>query len=135
MGPAGLVVAADVTPEMLHELARRGRRSATELLLTDVARLPLPPASVNAVFAAGLVSHFDAVAGFAELARVCRPGGRLAIFHPIGRVALAARHGGVPDPEDIRVPHRLGVSLAAAGWDLESVDDGDERYLALARRV
>lgn len=136
VGPTGLVIAADVTPDMVAELIARGRRSDAVPVLTDVTRLPLRTTSLDAVFAAGLISHLeDPVVVLAELARVCRPGGRLAIFHPIGRVALAARHGRAPDPDDVRAPHRLGVALSGAGWDLESLDDGDERYLALARRV
>jgi SAM-dependent methyltransferase len=135
VGPEGLVVAADVTHEMLEVLVARGRRPGAAPLLADVFRLPLPPVSLDAILAAGLISHLDdPVGGLAELARACRPGGRLALFHPIGRVALARRHGRVPDPDDIRSPHRLGPALSASGWKLESLDDGDERYLAVARR-
>lgn len=134
VGPTGLVVVADLTPEMLAEFVARGRRSGALPVLADVSRLPLPRSSMDAIFAAGLLPHLeDPVAGLAELARVCRSGGRLAVFHPISRVALAGRHGRVPDAEDIRAPHRLGAVLAAAGWELESLDDGEERYLALAR--
>jgi ubiquinone/menaquinone biosynthesis C-methylase UbiE len=44
--------------------------------------------SFDAVFAAGLVPNLaEPVAGLAELARVCRGGGLVALFHPIGRVA------------------------------------------------
>ena len=96
VGETGVVIAADVTPDMLSELVRSGRQSITAPVLADVTQLPLSSASLDAVFAAGLLSHLeDPVAGLAELARVCRSGARLAVFHPIGRVALAARHGGV----------------------------------------
>ncbi len=37
-----------------------------------------------------------------EFARVARPGARLALFHPIGRAALAARRGREVSPDDIR---------------------------------
>jgi GMP synthase-like glutamine amidotransferase/SAM-dependent methyltransferase len=122
---AGLVVGVDVTPEML-EVART--RAAT-LVVGDAARLPLADGSVDAVFAAGLVTHLaDPVAGLRELARVTRPGGRLAVFHPIGRAALAARHG--HDPGVDPVPE----ALATAGWTLRSLEDGAGRYLAIATR-
>lgn len=130
------MIAADVTPEMLAETGRRGRVPAVALLRADVTALPMPDRSLDAVFAAGLISHLpDPVTGLAELARVCRVGGRLALFHPIGRAALARRHGRGPDPDDVRAEHRLGPVLAAAGWLLEELDDGEERYLALARRA
>jgi ubiquinone/menaquinone biosynthesis C-methylase UbiE len=85
IGSTGTVIAVDVTVEMLAEAARRGRGAVAAVLLGDVTRLPLATAVVDAIFAAGLLPHLpDPVAGLAELARVTRPGGRLALFHPIG---------------------------------------------------
>ena len=136
VGPAGTVVGVDVTPEMLGEATRLGRRSAAALVQADVGRLPLGDASVDATLAAGLLPHIGGPAGgLAELARVTRPGGRLALFHPISRAALAARHGHVPAPDDPRAGPAIRVLLGAAGWAAELVDDGDERYLVVARRI
>jgi ubiquinone/menaquinone biosynthesis C-methylase UbiE len=105
------------------------------LLLADVTRLPLATAVVDAIFAAGLLPHLrDPVAGLAELARVTRPGGRLALFHPLGRADLAHRHGNEPQPDDIRAEPNIRTALARAGWRCESVDDSARRYLALAVR-
>ncbi|MCA1844121.1 MAG: methyltransferase domain-containing protein, partial [Actinobacteria bacterium] len=99
VGPDGLVLGADATPEMLAAATGAGRQSLASLLQTDTARLPFPDGVVDAVFAAGLIPHVpDPAAALAELARVTRPGGRLALFHPISRAALAARHGSVPGP-------------------------------------
>jgi SAM-dependent methyltransferase len=135
VGPSGTVVGFDLTAEMLAEAARRGRRAIGGLVLADAITLPLRTATLDAVFAAGLVSHLpDPVAGLAELARVCRPGGRLALFHPIGRATLAKRHGRDPSADDIRSPDRIRVLLAEAGWHCESVDDAEDRYLVLATR-
>jgi SAM-dependent methyltransferase len=136
IGVGGVVVGLDVTPEMLAEAKRRGRDRLASLVLADGERLPLRARAFDAVLAAGYVSHLaDPVAGLRELAGVTTSGGRLAIFHPIGRAALAARHGGAPSDDDLVAPGRLGRLLADAGWRLESIDDGAERYLALARRV
>jgi SAM-dependent methyltransferase len=121
---------------MLAEVAARGRTAVAAVVEADAADLPFADASVDAVFAAGLLPHLQhPVAGLAELARVARPGARLAVFHPIGRAALAARHGSTPDPDDIRARHVLAPALADAGWRLQSLDDGDDRYLALALRT
>ena len=60
---------------------------------------------------------------------------RLAIFHPISRAALAARHGSAPSEDDATSPRRLPGMLGATGWRLERLDDGAERYLALAVRL
>jgi len=135
VGPAGVVIGIDLTPEMLTTARAKGRERAAALVLADALRLPLAGGRVDAVLAAGLVSHLaDAGEGLRELARVVAPGGRLALFHPIGRAALAARHGGVPADDDVRSAGRLPGLLAAAGWDLESLDDAEDRYLALAVR-
>ncbi|MCW2523157.1 MAG: type 11 methyltransferase [Frankiales bacterium] len=136
VGPAGVLLGLDVTPEMLGDALSRGRGTLATLVLADVTRLPLATGSVDAIFAAGLVSHLaDPVQGLGELARATRAAGRLAIFHPIGRAALAARHGRQLEPSDVRAPDRIAATLAAAGWRLDYLDDGPQRYLALAGRV
>ncbi|MEX5708212.1 methyltransferase domain-containing protein [Parafrankia sp. FMc6] len=135
VGPAGTVLGLDVTPEMLAVAREHGRAGHADLLLGDARRLPVRTGAVDAVFAAGLVTHLpDLPAGLAELARVSRPGGRLAIFHPSGRAALAARHGRVLRPDEPLAADRLGPLLAGSGWRLDGYDDPPHRFLALASR-
>jgi hypothetical protein len=75
------------------------------------------------------------VAGLRELARVGRPGSRLALFHPLGRSALARKHGhNATDPGDIRTEPNIRAALAEAGWHCERYEDGEHRYLVLAVR-
>jgi GMP synthase-like glutamine amidotransferase/SAM-dependent methyltransferase len=122
-------IGVDATPEMLGV----ARTRTTRLALADGARLPLRDGAVDGVFAAGYVTHLDdPSAGLAELRRVTRAGGRLAVFHPIGRAALAARHGRTTSPDDLLAAGNVGPALAAGGWRLDELDDGDARYLALA---
>ncbi|MFJ8192678.1 class I SAM-dependent methyltransferase [Streptomyces sp. NPDC096094] len=135
VGPSGLVVGADLTPAMLQAAARAGRDRDGHLLLTDVAALPLRSRTLDAVFAAGLVAHLPDPAGnLRELARVVRPGGVLALFHPIGRAALAARQGRRITPDDLRAEPNLRPLLAGSGWRMTSYVDEDARFLALAVR-
>jgi SAM-dependent methyltransferase len=136
VGPQGQVIAVDYVPEMLDEAIRRGRDRLASLVLADAMAIPLAPASVDAVFAAGLISHLpDPLAALAGIARICRPGGRLAIFHPIGRAALAARHGRTLTGEELHAPANIGPALGSVGWRADLVDDADDRYLVLATRT
>ncbi|MFD3695393.1 methyltransferase domain-containing protein [Streptomyces sp. NPDC058646] len=135
VGPAGLVVGADLTPQMLAAARRAGRTAEGALLLTDVTRLPLRDGALDAVFAAGLIAHLpDPETNLRELARVVRPGGRLALFHPIGRAALAARQGRELTPQDLRAETNLGPLLSGSGWEMVSYADEDARFLVLAVR-
>ncbi|MFD5500166.1 class I SAM-dependent methyltransferase [Streptomyces sp. NPDC127061] len=136
VGPQGAVIGVDLTVAMLEAAVRAGRDRDGALLLADVARLPLRSATLDAVFAAGLISHLSRPGpDLAELARVVRPGGRLALFHPIGRAALAARHGRRITDDDLRAEPSLRPMLARSGWRLDAYTDEDDRFLALAVRA
>ncbi|MEV2245613.1 methyltransferase domain-containing protein [Streptomyces sp. NPDC049970] len=136
VGPGGKVLGADLTSAMLEAALLAGRGTNGTLLLADVSRLPLRAGSLDGVFAAGLISHLPSPGrGLAELARVVRTGGRLALFHPIGRAALAARHGRALSDDDLRAEPRLASLLADSGWRLDSYTDEDDRFLALAVRT
>lgn len=133
VGPTGTVLGADLTPAMLEAAARAGRAAHGQLLLTDVARLPVRSHCLDAVFAAGLIAHLpDPAVNLRELARVVRPGGMLALFHPIGRAALAARQGREITPGDLRAEANLRPLLSGSGWRMTSYVDEDARFLALA---
>ncbi|MGI5192567.1 class I SAM-dependent methyltransferase [Streptomyces sp. CA-288835] len=135
VGSSGVVLGADLTPAMLEAAVQEGRDRAGRLLLADVAALPLRTASLDAVFAAGLVAHLPNPAeNLRELARVVRPGGKLALFHPLGRAALAARQGRQITPDDLRAEANLGPLLSGSGWRMTSYVDEDARFLALAVR-
>lgn len=136
VGASGMVVGVDLTPAMLHAAVRAGRHRDGRLLLADVAALPLRSGSFDAVFAAGLISHLPRPAeNLRELRRVVRPGGILALFHPVGRAALAARQGRQITPDDLRAEPNLRPLLASAGWRMTSYTDEDARFLATAVRA
>ncbi|MGW1875276.1 class I SAM-dependent methyltransferase [Streptomyces sp. NPDC001975] len=135
VGPSGAVLGMDLTSAMLRAAVRAGRHRDGRLLLADVAALPVRSRSLDAVFAAGLIAHLPRPArNLRELARVVRPGGTLALFHPIGRAALAARQGRRITSDDLRAESNLGPLLAGSGWHMASYVDEDARFLALAVR-
>ena len=71
----------------------------------DAERLPFPPASFDGVISTfGVMFALDQAQAAAELARVCRPGGRLSIaaWAPGGSVAeffgIIGKHAKMPPP-------------------------------------
>jgi SAM-dependent methyltransferase len=136
VGPSGHVLGLDLTPEMLAAARAHGRHTDALLALADARRLPLRTGGIDGGFAAGLLAHLpDPGLGLAELARVIRPGGRLVLFHPSGRVALAARQGRRLRDTDLLAPSPLRRLLHHTGWQLDRYDDGPDRFLAIAGRV
>ncbi|WP_327725003.1 methyltransferase domain-containing protein [Streptomyces europaeiscabiei] len=133
VGVEGVVLGADLTPAMLTAAARKGR---TGLLLADACRLPLPTASLDGIFSAGLVDHVpDPMAGLREWARVTAPGGVLLLFHPSSRTERAARHGRPLDPADPLAEENLRPALHTMGWNLDCYEDAAPHFLARAVRV
>jgi SAM-dependent methyltransferase len=81
VGPTGKAVGIDMTPEML-ELSRRNAASRTnvEFHQATIDKLPLPDSSVDCVISNCVINLApDKPAVFREIARVLRPGGRVAV--------------------------------------------------------
>jgi AhpD family alkylhydroperoxidase len=83
VGPTGKVIGLDMTPEMI-ERARRNAREAgvtnVEFRLGDAEKMPVEDASADWVISNCVINLSpDKPAVFREIARVLRPGGRIAI--------------------------------------------------------
>ena len=101
------VTAVDISQELLaaaRDLSGH-MRPAIEFRLADAERLPFDDGAFDGVISTfGVMFAVDQAQAAAELARVCRPGGRLALatWAPTGAVAeffrVIAQHSGAPPP-------------------------------------
>lgn len=124
---AALAVGVDLTPEMLAAGGERGVAAA------DLRALPFRAAAFDVVWCRLVIGHLaNPAAAWAELARVCRPGGSVVVtdFHPD---AVAAGHrrtfrdaGGVVREVEHHVhpPHAQVALAAAAGLEPTGWRDG-----------
>lgn len=134
VGPTGRAIGIDMTPEML-ELARRNAQQSgvtnVEFHQATIDELPLADASVDCVVSNCVLNLApDKPAVFREIARVLKPGGRLAVSDIVLKRPLPAEIG-----DDLMAyigciagaitvdEYRSG--LRAAGFDvIEIVDSG-----------
>jgi len=83
VGPTGQVIGVDMTPEMIEKAranAQAGGYANVEFRLGDIEGLPVEDASVDLVISNCVLNLVpDKAKAFAEIVRVLRPGGRVAV--------------------------------------------------------
>lgn len=142
VGPAGRAIGIDMTPEML-ELARRNAAKSglanVEFHQATIDRLPLADGSVDCVVSNCVINLApDKPAVFREIARVLKPGGRLAVSDIALKQPLPAELGqnllayvgciaGAIEIDGYR------AALAAAGFDAVSIVDSGADLNAYAK--
>jgi SAM-dependent methyltransferase len=87
VGPTGRAIGIDMTPEMVERARRNAERgnngkpfTNVEFYLSTIDKLPLPDNSVDCVISNCVINLApDKTAVFKEIARVLKPGGRVAV--------------------------------------------------------
>jgi SAM-dependent methyltransferase len=139
VGPTGRVVGADINAYLLREASAIARHQelgdVIAFELGSAEALPFPNGRFDAALACTVLDEVDADRGLAELARVVRPGGRVAVLvravdipawdslplRPELRAKLAARPsagvtaGGCADPSLYRRFWAAGFAPATMG--------------------
>jgi len=128
-------VGVDLTMAMLMEARRRhqGRPGTVSLIRTDGERLPFRERAFSFVTATWAVHHFrDPGRVLAEMVRVCRPGGKVAVGDLVGSAddAKRARQNEIErlrDPAHVEIysPKGLEALLVAAGLTVTRRGGGD----------
>lgn len=132
VGDAGRALGIDPNPSILAVARDRAAGTTAEFLEGSAYALPLPDATVDVVRSERVYQHLDAPErATAEIARVLRPGGRVAlidsdwstaIFHPGDPQVLAA----LRERMDSAVPNRhsgrrLRGQLVRAGFEIDGI--------------
>ena len=83
VGPLGMAIGIDMTPEMIalaQKNAAKSKLQNVEFHQATIDKLPLPDSSVDCVISNCVINLApDKAAVFAEIHRVLKPGGRLAV--------------------------------------------------------
>jgi arsenite methyltransferase len=83
VGPEGRAIGIDMTPEMIERARRNAEKGGftnVEFYLAKIDKLPLPDNSVDCVISNCVINLApDKQAVFLDIARVLKPGGRLAV--------------------------------------------------------
>jgi arsenite methyltransferase len=127
VGPQGSVTGVDITPEQLAKAERLRRDEHVAFRHARIEEMPFPDGSFDVVISNGVVNlSADKPAVFAEVARVLRPGGRLALADIVTHSAITTRTAAQPDLWAACIAgagqrDRYLRDIAAAGLELRAV--------------
>jgi ubiquinone/menaquinone biosynthesis C-methylase UbiE len=140
VSPGGLVIAFDVSREMVRKARQAVPQAAAGILLATATYLPVASACLDTVICLNVFPHFlDQAATLEEIHRVLRPHGALWICHLDGRPTVNQRHrSSSPDIQGHLLPpaEELRALLRRHGFEVKGhEDDLDVFWVHGVRRV
>ena len=137
-GGGGKIVSLDIAEEMLKQARNNGHQGNIDFIHADVAAIPLSGEAFDLVICYSCFPHFpDKLKALAEMARVLRNRGRLAICHTANRQTINELHksiGNAVGNDTIPDEATMREMLAASGLKTIEVRDEYHRYLAIAAK-
>lgn len=119
VGPAGMVIGVDMTPEMVAKARRNAEKGGydnVDFRLGEIEALPVEAGTIDVIISNCVINlSTDKPAVFAEAFRVLKPGGRLAVSDVVATADL---------PDDVkRDPSLHSACIAGASTidDLETM--------------
>lgn len=132
------IVSLDVAEEMLKQARNNGHNGDADYVHADVAAMPFSSDTFDLVICYSCFPHFsDKIKALAEITRVLRKGGRLAICHTASRREINELHhsiGGVVKHDTIPDKAKMMALLEACGLKPIEIRDEKHRYLAIASK-
>jgi demethylmenaquinone methyltransferase/2-methoxy-6-polyprenyl-1,4-benzoquinol methylase len=138
LGRTGRVLAIDFAQTMLDIARVRHPDPRVTWLCADALEASVPAASIEVLLCFDTLPHFpDLGRVMSVFAHWLAPGGRLLVWHDIGRERLAVIHGqaGAPLSGDLLPPvEELALLATSAGLLVERAEEDETSYTFLARR-
>ena len=126
---ARTVYGVDVQPEMHAIYREKGHPENVELIESDAGDLPFSADELDAAYSTATFHEFGDVDAVTELARVLKPGGRLAIFD---WSADGIGDAGPPCSERYGLGDAVGM-VTEAGFTVRHARDRTETFVIVAR--
>jgi ubiquinone/menaquinone biosynthesis C-methylase UbiE len=137
VGGQGRLVALDLAEEMLRRARAKGFSRNIEYLQADIASPPLSDEAFDAVVCYSSFPHFqNKPKALKEANRLLKKGGKLFICHTSGRSEINDIHRQIPLLANDILPgeDEMATMLSAAGFADIEIRDGNDNYLASARK-
>jgi len=138
MRDEGMIVAIDISAEMLRQGKRKACPSIVDFAQADAMTIPLAEGSVDIAICYSVFPHFyDKVRALTEMARVLRETGALVICHTMSRTMINELHqniGGIVADHLLPDESELRKQAEQAGLSITHFEDRAEQYLVIAEK-